>query len=69
MDNVELINMVCYYVAIASVVAGVLLGISAIWLSDFFDDTIIVKSLTTTAILFVGSALGALVTRLLVIRG
>lgn len=65
--NYELINSVCYVTCIGSLVAGTVLGVSSIWLGDYLPMNFTAKGLTTTIVLFGASALGALVTKLLVL--
>lgn len=63
-----LINRICFRVGISSLVTGTLIGLAAIWFGDLMSDAFITKSFATTTILFISSLLGALVTRLLVVR-
>jgi len=68
MDNFKLINRVCYYTAMLSILAGSGIGLAAVWVEDLMVNDFTSKGLATTAILFAASALGALVTSLLVVR-
>jgi hypothetical protein len=49
-----------------SIVVGAMLGIASIWIPEMWNSTLLAKGLFTTGILFAASALGAIVTKLLV---
>ena len=66
--NYQLINKVCYVMAMSSIIVGAGIGLAAIWLEGILPLCVVSRSFATTALLFVASALGALVTRLLVVR-
>ncbi len=61
--NYKLINKFCYGLAILSVVAGTVIGITTVWVEAFQDSDIPSKGLVTTCILFTAAALGAIVTK------
>ena len=65
----RMINKVCYMAAMSSIVVGTGIGMTAIWLDNVLPIDFTTKSLATTTLLFVASTLGALITRLLVVRG
>ena len=65
--NYRLINRICYSGAIASILAGMLIGLLAIWADTLLSPEFTSKSLATTILLFASSALGSWVTRLLVV--
>jgi hypothetical protein len=65
MDWVQTVNLVCYVLCALSLVAGTIIGLCCIWVPDLVRD-FTVKGFLTCAILFVGSGLGALITRLLI---
>lgn len=60
--NSKLISKFCHDLAILSVVAGTIIGLTAVWVDAFQGSDILAKGLTTTGILFVAAALGAIVT-------
>jgi len=64
--NYSLINQICFYSCMSSIVAGAALGIASVWLPEMWHSTLPAKGLVTTGILFAASALGAIVTKLLV---
>ena len=64
--NYSLINQVCFYSCMGSIVVGAMLGIASIWIPEMWNSTLLAKGLFTTGILFAASALGAIVTKLLV---
>jgi len=66
--NYELINSVCYYVCMSSIGVGATLGLASIWITGLWESEFAQKSWLTMGVLFVSSALGAIVTKLLVIR-
>ena len=64
--NYELINSVCYYVCMSSIAVGAALGLASVWVKDLWESDFAQKSWVTMGVLFVASALGAIVTKLLV---
>ena len=64
----SVINQICFYSCIGSIMAGTALGILAVWVPNLWRSDFTPKGLLTTGILFAASALGALVTKLLLVH-
>jgi len=58
----KLLNKVCYCMSLLSIAAGTTIGLLAVWVEDVWCSDFTPKGLATTAILFVASTLGAVVT-------
>ena len=58
-------STVCFYVCLACVVLGALIGLACVWIPDFSKSDTVWKGLFTSGILFTASAIAAVVARFL----